>query len=120
MATKRPLGGINGVLGELISTPATSSSPAHTPAAQEQSSISPALAATHTRSSARPLKAKARLGRPPGQREPKQTPKKKTTLRLCAQLMADYRDWSWDARCQLGELVERALVDYRDRRRGDS
>ena len=36
-------------------------------------------------------------------------PKEKVTLRLDAELVADYRDWSWDQRCQLGELVEQAL-----------
>ena len=30
--------------------------------------------------------------------------------------MDEYRDWSWEERCQLGELVERALSQYRSRR----
>ena len=39
------------------------------------------------------------------------------TLRIDAELISDYRDWSWEKRCQLGELVEHALADYRRRRR---
>jgi hypothetical protein len=35
---------------------------------------------------------------------------------LDASLIAEYRDWSWDARCQLSTLVEEALLAYRNRR----
>ena len=52
---------------------------------------------------------RARLGRPPGRAAGTSRPKEKVTLRLDAELVADYRDWSWDQRCQLGELVEQAL-----------
>jgi hypothetical protein len=30
--------------------------------------------------------------------------------------MDEYREWSWEERCQLGELVERALSQYRKQR----
>jgi len=60
---------------------------------------------------------RTRLGRPPGKQPINRRPKEKATLRIDTELMADYRDWSWDERCQLGELVERALADYRRRRR---
>ena len=42
--------------------------------------------------------------------------KEKVTLRLSSELMAVYRDWSWDERCQLSDLVERALVQFSKRR----
>ena len=45
-------------------------------------------------------------------------PKEKVTLRIGKGLMDEYREWSWDERCQLGELVERALAQYARRRQG--
>jgi len=57
-----------------------------------------------------------RRGRPPG----KTTVvclKEKVTLRSTGSLIAFYRDWTWEARCQLSQLVERALADYRQSRR---
>ncbi len=41
---------------------------------------------------------------------------KSETLRIARDLIAEYRDWSWEARCQLSELVERALATYRELR----
>jgi hypothetical protein len=61
--------------------------------------------------------ARARMGRPPGRIPGQQPPREKLTLRVDAGLTAAYRDWSWDARCQLGELVERAMRDYLANRR---
>ena len=58
----------------------------------------------------------ARKGRPPGPRVAEVVDKEKVTLRLSAELMALYRDWSWDERCQLSDLVERALVQFSKRR----
>ena len=34
------------------------------------------------------------------------------TLRVSCELIAEYRDWSWEAKCQLGELVERAPLTF--------
>lgn len=65
------------------------------------------------------LRIQARRGRPPkraGEAAPGLTSaadKEKVTLRLSKELMDEYREWSWQERCQLGELVERALVQYR-------
>jgi hypothetical protein len=42
--------------------------------------------------------------------------KQKVTFRVSSDLIAEYRDWSWEARCQLSHLVERALADYRQSR----
>jgi uncharacterized protein (DUF4415 family) len=65
-----------------------------------------------------PTQAKnhARRGRPPGKKAGEGANKEKVTLRLGKELMDEYRDWSWDEHCQLGELVERALIQYRSRR----
>jgi hypothetical protein len=35
-------------------------------------------------------------------------PREKVTLRIPSDLIAEYQDWSWEARCQLSELVTRA------------
>lgn len=64
----------------------------------------------------------ARRGRPPGQKAGEGADKEKITLRISKALADDYRDWSWEERCQLGELVERAMTHYRknrDRKRLD-
>jgi len=45
-------------------------------------------------------------------------PKRKVTLRLPNDLIDEYRDWSWEARCQLGELFEKALVAFVEAHRG--
>jgi hypothetical protein len=111
----KTIGGISGVLGELISVPPTPAAPTK----REQSppddrkthiagvpNLPPALSPPH-----------ARLGRPPGRSTQPTGPKEKVTLRIPCELIAEYRDWSWEARCQLGELVERALLNYLNARR---
>ena len=107
---RKEVAGVRGVLGGLISP--ASPEPADVPkapAAQRQSRVS-----VHDRSHRTETpKPRARLGRPPGRRAGKAAPKEKVTVRLDAQLVACYRDWSWDERCQLGELFERALRAYR-------
>ena len=112
---KKQVSGISGVLGELISEEPTPEEPAskkqpsaprrdpETTAALEPPSTSP--------------RQSARLGRPPGNGLRQSGPKEKVTLRVPSDLIAEYRDWSWEARCQLSELVERALVAYRKSRR---
>jgi len=62
--------------------------------------------------------ATARRGRPPGKAPSMVTAKEKVTLRITSTLVASYRDWSWEARSQLSQLVEQALADYHDRQRG--
>jgi uncharacterized protein (DUF4415 family) len=54
----------------------------------------------------------ARRGRPPGKGRKRKKPKEKMTVWLDADLIAEYREWSWDARCQLSTLVEEALIEY--------
>jgi len=54
----------------------------------------------------------ARRGRPLGKYSISSTPKQKVTLLLTTNLIAAYRDWSWDARCPLSALVQQAMEDY--------
>lgn len=61
--------------------------------------------------------AATRRGRPPGRGSVTAGPKEKVTLRITSALVASYRDWSWEARSQLSQLVERALADYHEQHR---
>jgi len=113
MASKT-IGGISGVLGELISPapPPTESSQFSQLAIERQEDES-----SVTTQPTPPRPHCARLGRPPGKTTRHRGPKEKVTLRIPSNLIAEYRDWSWEARCQLSELVERALATYRESRR---
>jgi hypothetical protein len=66
--------------------------------------------------SARPLRVTVRRGRPPGKANAA-LPKEKVTVWITGSLIALYRDWTWDARCQISQLVERALTDYHEQHR---
>ena len=58
-------------------------------------------------------KRQAKRGRPPSSsRAAEPVEREKVTLRLRADLVALYRDWSWDERCQFSDLVDRAMADY--------
>ena len=110
MASKT-ISGISGVLGELIS-------PAPPPTESRQSSqLAIEKQETKSAGTAQPIPPpprRARLGRPPAKTTRHRGPKEKVTLRIPSNLIAEYRDWSWEARCQLSELVERALAAYRE------
>jgi uncharacterized protein (DUF4415 family) len=56
----------------------------------------------------------ARRGRPPGKASAT-APKEKITVRIAAEVISSYRDWSWQARSQLSHLVEQALREYQER-----
>ena len=125
MAAKQ-LKGVGGVLGGLLSPepaasatpePAAEPAPAARPPSNRQmpSRPQPPAAKAKPRQPAQP-KTQARRGRPPGKKAGEAADKEKVTLRLSKELMDEYRDWSWDEHCQLGELVERALSQYRSRR----
>ena len=58
----------------------------------------------------------ARRGRPLG-RTVAATAKEKVTVRIATDLIATYREWSWEARSQLSHLVEQALTDYQAKHR---
>ena len=106
------IAGITGVLGDLMSP---SQSPAVSPKGEgipPHSDAAPTETHRSGPSPPRPRKS-ARVGRPPRSAVGCSRPKEKVTLRISSELIAEYRDWSWEARCQLGELVEQALVAYR-------
>jgi uncharacterized protein (DUF4415 family) len=111
---QKTIGGISGVLGELISpTPTSLASPR-----KERPSVpSREPEPTGIQEPTPPRPRRARLGRPPGNTTRHLGAKEKVTLRISSDLIAEYRDWSWEARCQLSELVERALAAYRESRR---
>ena len=108
---KKSVSGVSGVLGELISPePADAeTAPRKQPLAATNHEPKPA-SMPNVPTASHPQRA--RLGRPPGNSFPAAGPKEKVTLRIPSDLIAEYRDWSWDARCQLSELVERALAAY--------
>jgi hypothetical protein len=113
----RSISGISGVLDSLMGGE-SDAPPQKDPTVRP--GIEVAAAAPNHRQKA-PISRKrsfTRRGRPPGGKLKATAPKEKVTLRVNADLIAEYRDWSWDERCQLGELVERALYAYRDRLRG--
>ncbi len=97
--------GIGGVLGGLIS--------------DDRPKPEPSEPARPTTRGKPEKKAHARAGRPPGKSSPKAQRKAKLTVRIDADLVERYRDWSWDARCNLGELVGRAMRIYLKNRRRD-
>jgi uncharacterized protein (DUF4415 family) len=104
----KQLSGITGVLSNYVSKEPSQGNAARADPAAPTPKANPRPA---------DQKTKARLGRPPGKRTRTSGHKEKATLRLDAELMNDYREWSWELRCQLGELIERALADYRRRHR---
>jgi uncharacterized protein (DUF4415 family) len=110
----KTISGVSGVLGELISPaprPTESARSNQLPIEQQEAKSSGAVPRTPPRPRC------ARLGRPPGKTTRHRGPKEKVTLRIPSNLIAEYRDWSWEARCQLSELVERALAAYGESRR---
>ena len=110
----KTIGGISGVLGGLISpAPPATESPQSSQLAMERHEAKSSGTAQPTP----PRPRRARLGRPPGKTTRHRGPKEKVTLRIPSNLIAEYRDWSWEARCQLSELVERALAAYGESRR---
>ena len=104
----KTLSGISGVLGELIS-------PVQPPTELPQpSQLAIERREAQSAGTPQPIPSRARLGRPPAKGTRYRGPKEKVTLRIPSNLIAEYRDWSWEARCQLSELVERALVNYQE------
>ena len=111
---QKMISGISGVLGELISSaPTSTESPAH----RRPLAASRGPEPIGTPEPTPPRLRRARLGRPPRNTDQHPGPKEKVTLRIHSDLIAEYREWSWEARCQLSELVERALAGYRKSRR---
>ena len=103
---RRSIPGVGGVLGELLSDRPLEPTVRHVETVSTSDTPGPP---THARS-----------GRPPGVRSVTPAGKSKLTVRIDAALIEQYRDWSWDARCNLGELVERAMRTHvRTRTQGE-
>jgi hypothetical protein len=112
---QKTIGGISGVLGDLISSAPT---PAALPRLEESPAGGRKASPLDTPNPLpTPRLRPARLGRPSDSGPRPTGPKEKVTLRLTSHLIAEYRDWSWEARCQLSGLVERALITYRESHR---
>lgn len=125
----RKLGGIIGVLNDLVAplepvkTPPTAPRPVEAAPAKSAPKTKPKppkqapAAAPVKKAAVAPPSVKARLGRTPGSNTSKTGPKRKITLWVNAELMDRIVDWSWERRCNLGGLVEEALRDYHRRYR---
>jgi uncharacterized protein (DUF4415 family) len=111
--------GVAGVLAGLVGRTEERSEPSPAPSSRELKSQEARHKPRREKSHSAPAVRHARRGRPPGKASGKSPPKEKVTLRVRAALLAEYRDWSWEKRCQLGELVEQALAEYRRKRRRD-
>jgi uncharacterized protein (DUF4415 family) len=104
--------GIGGILDGLLSTAHASQATMQTIPSEKP----PEARSSDTDTPAKTPRIAARKGRPPGKGRERKEPKEKMTVWLDADLIAEYRDWSWDARCQLSTLVEEALLAYRNQR----
>ena len=99
--SKKSIAGIGGVIGGLISEPRL--------AADD-------LQRSQREVTASPARPHARTGRPPGRAASTSAQREKLTVRIDADLLEQYRDWSWEARCNLGELVSQAMRQYLGKR----
>jgi uncharacterized protein (DUF4415 family) len=108
--TAQKLGNINGILDQFLSdkqpdaevgktTPTVVSTPPKTPNTDSLPTSE--------------MPIQVRRGRPPGKALLPNPPKEKVTLWLNQDLVAQYRDWSWEARRQLSPLIEEAMREYR-------
>jgi hypothetical protein len=113
--SKQTVGGIHNVLDGLLSPTRRSDEHTECEAAKPAERRGPEAAKLAT-SHALSRTVEARRGRPAG-RSALAEPKSKVTFWLSRPLVESYRDWSWEARCQVSHLVERALTDYCGRER---
>lgn len=60
---------------------------------------------------------KSRIGRPPGRKSSSGPGKEKATAYITADMKDAYIDWAYEERCSIGELMERALIEYHSRNR---
>ena len=114
MKVKR-IAGIDRVLDQVLTSPQSHGQATADDAAHGSKTTSPIPPVSFTRKRGTLSRVEARRGRPLGPRH-RHNPKEKVTFRISRDLAATYRDWSWEARCQLSELVEQALLTYRESR----
>lgn len=108
--------GIGGILDQIVGAderrPRDQSQPAPPP--------SPIVQPRDEGNVARPElqeRIRAKRGRPfgkPRSSGPREA-RTKVTFWIAQALIDEYRDWSWEARCSLSELVHQAMHDYRRR-----
>jgi len=110
----KPGTGISNVLNGILSTEARAGIAPPTPAAAQQ----PATAMPAATGRKHVSQTGSRRGRPLGKTATPKQPKEKVTVWLSSDLVASYRDWSWEARSQFSHLVEKALDDYFQRQHG--
>jgi uncharacterized protein (DUF4415 family) len=108
MTAQPPVRGITGLLDGILS-PSGQPVP-NSPKASQHKNCLPTRESASPSTPAAPIPV--RRGRPPGNATAS-SPKEKVTVWITSTLIADYREWTWEARCQLSHLVERALADYR-------
>ena len=111
----RTITGIDGILGSLLSPAAGQCPPPARIAQEEAKSAFPMPEVPPAKKLPATDRTGARRGRPVGRSAPGRPSKEKVTLQIGTNLIAEYRDWSWDARCHLSALVERALTEYQGR-----
>jgi len=117
--------GVKSVLGGLLSPsgpaktdeaepkaqPAQATAPDPAPQASEATTPAAPPARAQAAKTSVPAKSRAaRRGRPPGRGTGEGGTKEKVTIRISKELMDKFRDRSWDERCQVGELVEKAML----------
>ena len=105
----RIINGITGVLGELISSAPSSG---ELPSCEQPSGANQKPKPVKSPEATSIPSRRARLGRPLGVSNRGARPKEKVTLHVPSVLISEYRDWSWEARCSLSALVEKAMVDF--------
>ena len=109
--------GIDGVLQALLAEPATSTGRCEELAVETGRLKRKPQTRTHQRKGSQldEIHAEARRGRPPASSASVST-KQKVTIRIRSELIDTYRDWSWEVRSSLSQLIERALVEYLEHR----
>ena len=110
--TRQPLPGIDGVLDNLLST-----GPTHAGfhVKSDSQPMKDQITLGGTESTTGPRKG-ARRGRPMGAHRHQGVTKEKVTFRISCELVTAYRNWSWEARCPLSTLIEKALRAYHRQR----
>jgi hypothetical protein len=104
--------GVTGLLDGILSPARQTATDFHN-GSQPKTAVSAGQVAT---SPVPPPSTPVRRGRPPGNTAAV-AQKEKVTVWITSSLIARYRDWTWEARCQISHLVERALADYHEQHR---